>query len=344
MLQLKNTTPFKPAIAIFPDENGIDTLYVLVKATFTLGANPTVAEEQVPPVFADEYWGEPGASSLKYASDIHLCKPSTDVVLVGQAWATRPPRVPVLDVSLSVAERRKDLRVFGNRQWRAGFGSLSMSPPEPFESMPITYERAYGGVHVVDPQKPEVLAEERNPVGVGFLGKRDSRALAGQPLPNIEDPKAPIRNPGDAVSPAGFGFIAPSWLPRRSFAGTYDEAWQKGRAPYLPADFNPRFFNAAHPDLVFDRHLRGGEPVQVLNASPAGPLSFNFPAARFQVKVKIAGKVEEPPLNLETVLIEPDARRLCLTWRGKVPCDKKALKVEEISVALQDLTPKGAAS
>jgi hypothetical protein len=98
MLQLKNSSPFDAAIAVFPDESGIDTIYIVVKGTFQLGAKLTLAEEQLPPTQADEYWGEPGASSLKYASDMHLCKPSTDVALVGHAWPMDKPKVERLDV------------------------------------------------------------------------------------------------------------------------------------------------------------------------------------------------------------------------------------------------------
>ena len=36
MLQLQNTTPFKASIAVLPDRAGIDTLYVVVKATLSL--------------------------------------------------------------------------------------------------------------------------------------------------------------------------------------------------------------------------------------------------------------------------------------------------------------------
>ena len=89
MLQLRNTTPFKGALSLFPNEEGIDTLYVVIKATFQLGEELSLAEEQVPPTQADEYWGEPATSSLRYASDLHLGKPSTDVVLTGQAWASQ---------------------------------------------------------------------------------------------------------------------------------------------------------------------------------------------------------------------------------------------------------------
>ena len=333
MLQLKNHSPFEPAITLFANEQGVDTLYVVVKATFQLGQKLSIAEEQVPPTLADEYWGDPASSSIKYASDMHLAKPCTDVVVMGRAWPPDRRPAPELDVRLSLAERQKTLRIFGNRVWRNG----EITAPQPFESMPIVYEYAFGGTHEIDPGKAEILGEGRNPVGRGFRGKRDDSELEGMPLPNVEDPHCLVAETGDEANPAGFAFIAPAWLPRRSYAGTYDEAWQKKRAPYLPSDFDPRFFNVAHPDFSFDRYLQGGEPVALDNLSRHGQLRFTLPVCRLQARVTVAGQTETPPLNLETVLIEPELQRLCMTWRAALPCDKKTLKVEQIDVNLLDL-------
>ena len=112
----------------------------------------------------------------------------------------------------------------------------------------------------------------------------------------------------------------------------------------IPEDFDSHFFNTAHPNLTFDRYLEGGEPVQVVNACRNGRLSFQLPVYKLQLKVKIAGGTEEPVPNLETVLIEPDENRLCLVWRASVLCDKKALKVEEVGVELQEMQPAGQVS
>jgi hypothetical protein len=333
LLQLKNNSPFDPAICLFPNENGVDTLYVIVKATFEIGTLLSIAEEQVPPTTADEYWGDPLSSSIKYASEMHLAKPSTDVVLIGRARAPNQRAVQQLDVRLSVAERQKTLRVFGNRTWQNG----SISAAKPFKSMPIVYEYAFGGKHEIDPENAKILAEERNPVGRGFRGKRKGFEQEGMELPNIEDPACLVSSAGDKAVPAGFAFIAPAWLPRREHAGTYDEAWQKNRAPYLPDDFDPRFFNTAHPDFIFDRYLQGGEPVALDNLSIDGPVRFNLPICQLETCVRIAGKTETPPLNLETVLIEPGKRRICMTWRSQLTCDKKTLKVEQVDVRLLDL-------
>lgn len=334
MLQLKNKTPFTPSIAVFPNQHGIDTLYVAVKATFDLGARVDVSQKQQALRLADEYWGEPGQSSLKYASEVHLSKPVTDVIVVGDACM--PDRKPVrqLDVSVSVGGRNKIIRVFGERMWDSGFLGMSISTPQTFETMPLVYEHAFGGVHIVDAANNEVLFEERNPVGKGFMGKRANKEIEGMALPNLEDHAQLIVKPKDRPAPACFGFVAPSWLPRKNFAGTYDEHWQKTRAPYLPADFDMRFFNAASPGLQMEQFLHGGEAVEIVNLSPDGLLRFALPQCELNVDVRIAGKIVRPTLSLETVLIEPNDKRLSMVWRAEVQCDKQVLKVEQVTLAL----------
>lgn len=339
MLQLKNDTPFKAGIALFPNEKGVDTLYVTVKVTFTLGQSVDVAEQQQPVRLADEYWGEPGLSSLKYPSDVQLVKPSTDVIVIGSAHAPEGKPVQSLDVAIQVGGRQKMIRVIGDRAWQKTGNELRISPPEPFVVMPLVYEKAYGGGHDLG---GKVAFEPRNPVGKGFRGERRPDEMAGKPLPNLEDPSHLIIRPDDQPSPACFGAIAPSWEPRKSCAGTYDDTWQKERAPYLPNDFQNRYFNAAHSDLAGPGYLRGGEEVTLINMSPVGILRFNLPVCQFDVSVRIEDRMETPPLNLETVLIEPDDSRFSMVWRGFVECDKKPLKVSQVTVALKGEGTEGA--
>lgn len=333
MLQLKNRSPLAALFAIFPDARGIDTLYTVVKGTFVLSPQVPLAETQAPPALADEYHGDPASSSLKQAAEMHLEKPFTDVLLVGQAWAPAGKPVPQGAVRVVVAERQKTALVFGDRTWRRGGG---ISAPEPFEKVPLTWERAYGGRHQIGPQGP-ILAEEANPVGLGFLGRRSPDELVNTPVPNIEDPAAPLHKLGDAPTPMGFGPIAPGWLSRRRFAGTYDASWQRGRAPYLPADYDARFLNVGSPGLIFDRHLQGGEPVQLLGLSAEGPLAFHLPRLQVAVQVQVGGSLEAPPVRLDTVCFDTEARLLTMVWRAAQPCDKKVLQVKEIGVEVQGL-------
>lgn len=337
MLQLKNNTPFKPDISLLANKDGVDTLYAVVKATFTLWPDLSVAKEQIAPFKADEHWGDPAKSSLKYGSDVHLGKRSTDVILVGQAWSPNGQAVTETETGVAVAERQKTIRVHGNRVFKSGLFGVSLSTPEPFVSMPLTYERAFGGIHILDAAKDKFLGEARNPVGAGFKGKKGSSEFNDKPAPNLEDPKHPFKGPTDKGEPACYGYIPGSWMPRRQFAGTYDAAWQKSRAPYLPDDFNPRFFNAAHPALIFDRFLQGGEPVRLVNVSSRGPLQFQLPRCKFSVAVQINGRKEALATNCETILFEPDENRMAMVWRAEYPCDKKALKIEQVSFDLDKL-------
>lgn len=333
MLQLKNSTPFAANITVLPDEDGIDSLYINVKARFNIGSQWTLAEEQTPPQEEDVYWEEPGSSSLKYASDFHLGKPATDIVMLGEACAPGQASVRQLDVNLTVANLSKTIRVFGDRVWTNG----QISAPAAFQTMPLLYERAFGGTQHGEGGGAEgtvMAAEERNPVGLGFRGTRPDREMEGAALPNLEDPRCLIRSTSDCPEPACFGFRAPNWRPRAALAGTYDDQWLKNRAPYLPADYSRSFVNAAHPDLVYGGFLQGGEAVVITNMHPNGDLRFNLPCIKLAGRVEMAGSTETPPFNLETVLLEPNQLQVSLVWKAKVRCDKKALKIKQVSIAL----------
>ena len=102
MLQIKNTTPFAADTALFPNEQGIDSVYVIVKATFNIGAQWTLAEEQGSPIEKDIYWQEPDNSSIKLASDYHLGKLASDVIVLGHACTPQGQALSELDVSVSV--------------------------------------------------------------------------------------------------------------------------------------------------------------------------------------------------------------------------------------------------
>jgi len=337
MLQLENDTPFGAHMTLLPDERGIDHLIVTVKGAFEVGSRLAVADRQGDPVEADVFWGEPQRSSLKYASEIHLPKPATDIVAVGEACAPDEKPVAHLVAAVAVADRLKAIRVFGDRHWQSGIAGLKPSSPRPFVRMPLVYERAFGGTVESEGASGRRFVEPRNPVGVGLNAGRKNADIKGRPLPNLEHPRQRIRHPSDTSDPAGFGFVAPSWMPRRQYAGTYDERWVKRRAPFLPEDFDARFFNAAHPDLICRGFLKGGEPVHVVNLCPTGSLKFHLPICDIETRLTIAGQSSTMPLRIETLLLEPGDSRFDLLWRGKASCDKRSLQVEKVQLTLNRL-------
>jgi len=323
MLRLDNTTPFTALTCTFPDLRGADCLHVFVKGGFRIAENWPLLAEQPPMQAEDLYLAEPGASSLLFPSDIHIGKPSTDVLLVGSACAPEGELVHAMDVRLCIESREKLLRVNGDRVWQNG----RPSPPQPFSEMPIVYERAFGGCL---PSEKGIQAIEENPIGTGFRGQRKAEEMEGLPLPNIENPAAPVLELDDTPAPVGFGAIAPQWLPRRQFAGTYDELWQQTRAPLLPLDFDSRFCHSAPEDQIWSEYMQGGEHFLIEGMHPHGPIQFSLPQIRLRCVVVFEGREQECALKLETVLVKPKQLELTLNWKGLFHCDKKTNLVESI--------------
>jgi len=328
VLQLKNETPFKATIGKFPNVDGVDTLHLVVTATFELEPRLGLAEEQLPIILGDEYFESPADSSLRYAGELHLGKPGTDVVVQGFARAPGGKPVRELQVGVRVGGRDKSVIVTGDREWLG----IEPSKPMPFRELPLRYERAFGGVlHDVE---RVVETEARNPLGVG-LGISLGRGKPGDRLPNIEDPRHRLRE-RQLCAPAGLGCIPPSWQPRRGFAGTYDERWRRTRAPYVPEDFQLRYFSCAAPGLSFEPQLRGGEPLVLVGMSERGPIYSAIPTCVFDVSF-VHRERHTAPCLLQTVLVEPDDNRLRLTFHAQRVFDKQALEVERIEVKLSKL-------
>jgi hypothetical protein len=337
MLQLHNTSPFESKLFGCPDQDGIDTLIVVIKATFELSNPLRLASKQCPIVLADEYWGDPATSSLRYPNEAHLAKPGADVILNGHARAPRDQPVTQLDVVVSVGERTKLARVHGDRHWTQGSGPVHPSRPQPFVRMPLVYERAYGGRRAGTSHAGAPFEEPRNPVGVGLLVARSEAEMLGRPVPNLDDPQEPLHSLGQAPPPVGFGAVSPSWSPRATYAGTYDQRWRTTRAPFLPEDFDPRYFHAASPGLSFDHPLQGGEPVRLSGVHPDGPLHFALPRCRLDVCATVAGEFQVMNPLLDTVLFDLDEHRFYLTWRATLTVDDRLLRVERVDIDLDEL-------
>jgi len=132
----------------------------------------------------------------------------------------------------------------------------------------------------------------------------------------------------DAISPDGgfapmaFGPLGRTWLPRRQYAGTYDDVWLDNRVPLLPMDFDDRYFQASAPDQQIP-YPTGGEPVELVNLSPGGRLSGELPRTQIVVTFeRKSGRVTQRIANLDTVLFLPDDRCMCLTWRTRITAER----------------------
>lgn len=338
MWAIENHTPFAAERSWVRDKNGAEVWLVAVRGTFDIFPDGRlgIAEQQNDVCLAPEYCGEPGKSSLLYESDLLHTKHQTDVILHGHAYAPGGKYATRIDVGITVKNLSKKLCVFGDRYWEKGILGMKMTRPEPFDKIPIIYERAYGGWDQ-KPDNPEKHSwEPRNPIGTGFAVAE--KHLDGQRLPNVEYPESHIRSWKDRPSPAGFGPVPGSWQPRLQYAGTYDKKWEEERLPLLPDDFDERFNQCAPPDQQMTGFLRGGELAQLFNLTADGYLKFRLPVVKLHFETYFDNESVSHTADLHTVIIEPDHPRLIMVWHTMLPCHFKVLKLERTTISDSEIS------
>ena len=318
-MRARTTTPL--AVTSLPSlsRDGQELALVVAAAHFDWPKQrddpPTLCERQPPPAMADVYHADPASSSLRWEGQSTYTRPGTDIYVTGHAWIPGGRPQPYTEVMVMVGPCERRAMVIGDRVWVRAGTELIPSRPVPFERMPLVYERSFGGMPA-QPSASTLEFAQHNPVGRG-LYERPEQA-EGQPLPNIEDPQQLLRRCTDRARPVGFGPIARHWLPRRLFAGTYDQAWLDTRAPLWPPDMDERLFCAASPGLCAIPHLGGGELVVLSGLSPHGPLRFKLPAWRLQASFKFRRGVEHRPMLLDAIALDSDACTFTMIWRASL--------------------------
>lgn len=311
MWALTNQTRFKAERTFVRDAEGAEIWLVAVRATFAIGPNGeiTLAKDQQEVCRIPEFFGNSAFSSLRYDSDLVRTKNGTDVILHARAHAPGGHAASFVDVSATVGALSKCLRVFGERSWIWTGSDYRPSPPQPFISLPIRYECAWGGL------LPGGSARDPlNPAGIGLNPDVDRR------VPNIESPLRPLQTFRSGAEIVGFGPIACHWQQRLRFAGTYDDEWQRNRRPLLPTDFQDSYFRCAPLDQQFNGFLHGGEQVVLQNLTPEGTLQFQLPRLSFGFSTQIANNITNHRGQLHTVIIEPEERRLIMVWHTALAC------------------------
>ena len=338
LLALLNETPFPAATMFWSTPEGEARLTVLVKATFAMvsdGIAP-VAKKQVPILRADQHEGDDPLAPVRLESDMAPFKPRADVVLVGKAYAPYGRPVTELDVRLRVGALEKKVRVFGDRTWLFPSALLlvpKISSPEPFVTMELGYDRAFGGIDTI-----AALYCRENLLGKGFIGVKTEKAIHQKPLPNLEDPNNLINSWKSHPKPVGFGFYGRGWMPRLAYAGTFDEKYRKERSPAPPLDSSPAFFNAAHPDLQYDGYLQGGEPIELEHFLPERAMRFELP--RYQPAITVRRQGSGPKGgelvygSLDTLVLLPDEKLCYVVFRGVFPLPS----LDDIDVAAITVT------
>jgi hypothetical protein len=326
---------FPAAAVIAADKAGIELLVVVAKCTFEVepSGDTRPAKKQVELKFADEHYGEPETTSVRYEHDFAPFKPMCDVIVNGSACAPggRPSTAVAVEFQFGKLVRRA--RVVGDRMWRSRwFLPPAASRPKRFTRLPIVWERAFGGSDTSPKNPKKHVFETRNLLGVGIHSGAGRKAAVGSALPNVEEPGRSVRSWKQRRDPVGFGFVPRGSAWRLRHAGTYDAQWLENRCPFLPDDFDERYYQGAPPEQIVP-YPRGGERVRLMGFTPEGTLEFRLPEVPAPpMRVRFPGGYAKLAPNLDTIVIEPDERRVILSWRARAPLPCKPTDVGMILV------------
>jgi hypothetical protein len=341
-MSFANETPFSYLMFQSLDMAGDPFQVVVLKATYDISPHgaPTLCRVQEEVLTADEPWEHERQSSLKNEDDLAPFKPSTDILVTATAWAPQGKPAREWLASVSVGKVQKRILVTGPRVWvHTAIGGWSLGAPEPTRSVPIRYERAFGGIAG---QGDRAVAYQQNPVGRGYVDVAAADKSRPIVAPNLLTPDfAPPALGGD-YPVEGFSALHKSWLPRRARAGTFDETWRATRHPKVPEDFDFGFYNSAHPDLIYPEFVAGGEEVLLSRLHP------DHEVIRFRLPTNVVGVTLTDNADYryggiaraDTVHIDAERMKLHIVYRSTLPVFRDG--VARVETALGK--PAGAAA
>ncbi|NHZ66678.1 DUF2169 family type VI secretion system accessory protein [Massilia genomosp. 1] len=340
-MYISNYTRYIAEFTTASDKSGQKHLLVIIKATYRLplaGEAVGLMTTQLPLWMADTATGALGLSAPVYECDYVLRKPKCDVLLLGAAYAPYGIAAERVAVGMQVGTLSKAFYVTGKRTWHAGLFGTRPNQAASFTRQEISYDVAFGGYENSPDNPAERAVYLLNPVGVGFQKKMKSSLINNMPMPQTEAPADPITSPKKKYSPMSFGPLGRSWAQRAKYAGTYGARWEDEVFPFLPADFDDRYFQSAPEDQQLSC-LTGGETVTLLNLThpaltPSGRFDFTIPDltvdVRFYPKRSAAVDVAA---RADTLLIEPDQQRFSVTWRVSLPIARSSDEVETVEIS-----------
>ena len=225
--------------------DGKTWLVCVAKRTYTFaGGKLRLADEQVPVRREPDLEVDENGRLRTLRDDMDLFPPkvATDVVVTGRVHAPGG-KAREATVGVAVGKNARVLRVFGERRAEVSIdGAVRFSDPAPFESVPLSWELAYGGYDAYahdelcppkrrngrriepSPRQEGVFAYPRNKVGRGYFLDVDRDRADGELLPQIEDPGDPLTPARffvphwkkwlDQPMPGGVGWVSHTWYPR----------------------------------------------------------------------------------------------------------------------------------
>lgn len=328
-----NDTPFLAETFVSQDKLRAKVCTVVVRASFHVDADGVcrVAENQSPFVFADVHYGDAADTSVRAESDFVPLKPRPEVLLDGIAMAPEGQQATTMEVGLLGRSLDKRAIVTGERHWTGGVFGSRASRPEPFSTMPLAWHLAFGGTDRTSNDPANYRSDFRNPIGRGYLETRSDAASEGVPLPCVERPEALLKTRLGRPEPIGFGPVPRFSAARVRFAGTYDQHWMEHVLPFLPDDFDDRYFQAAPEDQQLDA-LSEGTTFMCLNMNHSGRFLVRLPAMAIPIAFCFDDRVERATLTPDTLHLVPHESRIVLVGRVGVKLPRKFVRLREVRV------------
>jgi hypothetical protein len=334
-VELINATRMVAGYNMGLEPSGRELLVVVIKGTFVLpkpGEPVRLADEQPPLIMADTFSGEPGFSAPVCEIDFAPRKPACDVLLVGHARAPEGRQVTRLRAGLRVGSMEKTFDVVGDRVWQAGLTGITASAPRPFTEKIVSYDTAFGGADRYSEDASEHDAYLPNPVGRGWHRHLKNAWVDGTPLPNPEEIGKSVSFPSDRCRPMALGPLGRGWPQRARYAGTYDDHWLADVFPFLPQDFDERYYQAAPEDQQLPSP-KGPLDVVLSGFTADGLRQFTLP--HFEAPVHVfpkRGEREDLTATLDTIAFEPDLGRFTMSWRVARPLKKSLHEIAQVLV------------
>ncbi len=269
-----------------------------------------------------------------FPGDVPFLSGGIDVFAIGSLWQPGAQPGTELTAEIRIGDRfARRIAVFGDRRWVRNNDSLVASIPEPFVSMPLSYDKAFGGKAETE-QGP--CAWPPNPLGTGFYLTPEQAEQ--QPLPNLEDPEHPIVSVEDRPEP-----VATAPYPAEGSLRVMNalEVDLESANPGMKR-VKPLVFNQANPRMILEPAAtpRPGELIEVTHASEHGSLRFAMPELEYHVHVHLEHRNYFFPLHLDQIALLLKDQRVMLGYR--VVFKYRLVKGERRTVTLrQGPVPEG---
>ena len=298
-MQLVNTTPFPVGqnVGVLSETERLVTVALKVTGRLDGAVVQPIEPDLAVPVFL-----EPAAiGGVQFPVDVHYGRRSVDLYVIGTAHAPGGRPVTRMPVIIASGEFQHTLDVVGDRIWQQAGNALQASEPQPFVSMPLNWERAYGGKARLDGLDVPFAA---NPFGRGYY--LEEAAAVNGPLPNVERPDQPIRSWQDQPVPA-----CPVCPPGSSLG--FDRRFDIVDSVIVRP--TRLLFQGAVPDLVVPWD-RLGRALSLLGFSPAGEILVPLPVrgAGPRVRARVGARESTWPMGLAAVIVFVDRRIVAFTF------------------------------